>query len=175
MKQIFKLIFILVIVLEIFTTSATSQTTSYISQNYEIKFPNTWEIDTSKAKGTEFFICTKKEIQSEIKSQIISLIVQNLTGKNIDIIKYKQITERQIADLGNNGKIFISEIKQSTKGEYFQMVYSFIQDNRKFKGIQVCFIKNKKAYLLTFTSDLNKFEKYKNIGEYILNSFNVKN
>ena len=81
----------------------------------------------------------------------------------------------QIADLGNNGKIFNSEVKQSTKGKYFRMEYSFIQDNRKFRGIQLCFIKNKKAYLLTFTSDLNKFEQYKNIGENILKSFNVKN
>lgn len=175
MKQILKLIFILVIVIGIFTTSARSQTRSYTNQNYEIKFPNTWKIDTSKNKGTEFFICIKSEIKSQIKSQIISLIVQNLVGQNIDIIKYKQITERQIADLGNNGKIFNSEIKQSKKGKYFRMEYSFIQDNRKFRGIQLCFLKNKKSYLLTFTSDLNKFEQYKNIGENILNSFNVKN
>lgn len=173
MKQVYNLIFLLVIVLGISQNSAISQTTSFVSPNYEITFPNTWELDTSNARGTEFFIYTKSEIKREQKSQIISLIVQNLASQNIDIVKYKQITERQMAGLGSSSKIFKSEIIQSTKGRYFQMLYSITQDNRKLKGTQICFIKNEKAYLITFTSDFNKFEQYRKVGEIILNSFSV--
>jgi hypothetical protein len=72
-----------------------------------------------------------------------------------------------------NSEIIKSEIKQSAKGEYFQMIYLFVQDNRKLKGIQICFIKNEKAYLLTFTSDFDKFEYYKTTAKNILNSFTV--
>jgi hypothetical protein len=80
-----------------------------------------------------------------------------------------------MADVISNGKIYESKIIQSPKGKYFQMVCSFTQNDRKLKAIQICFIKNEIAYLLTFTSDTSKFGQYKNTAEKILNSFSVNN
>ena len=52
------------------------------------------------------------------------------------------------------------------------------QGKYRIKVTSICFIKNDKAYLVTFGSMIDKYEQYQKYGEEILNSIesiNIKN
>jgi hypothetical protein len=47
------------------------------------------------------------------------------------------------------------------------------QGKFRVKITSVCFIQNEKAYLSTFTAEVDKYDAYKKIAEQILASFKV--
>jgi hypothetical protein len=101
-------------------------------------------------------------------------LIQNLVGQNIDLVKYKKITDGQITEMAIDGKVFELVILKSDKGEYYKITYAMTQGKFRLKITSFCYIKNDRAYLVTFTSDFGKYDQYKNTGENILNSFALK-
>jgi hypothetical protein len=121
--------------------------------------------------GTELFVFSPLENETDKFSENVNIIIQNLSGQNINLEKYKQITERQLFDLANDCKVFESSIVKKNKKEYFKTTYAMTQGKFRLKITSICFIENEKAYLATFSSEFDKHEQYKNVGEKILNSF----
>jgi hypothetical protein len=72
-----------------------------------------------------------------------------------------------------DGKVFESSIVKGER-EYFKAIYAMTQGKFRLKITSVCFIKNNKAYLATFTTEIEKYDLYKKEGEEILNSFSLK-
>ena len=106
-------------------------------------------------------------------SENVNVSIQNLTGQNIDLVQYKQITDKQVTDLATDGKIFESSLVKTNKGELFRITYGMTQGKFRLKITSVCFISNDKAYLATFSSELDKYDNYKKVGEQILSSFSL--
>jgi hypothetical protein len=104
-------------------------------------------------------------------SENVNLMIQNLAGMNIDLQKYKEITEQQLKELGGESKIYQSAILTQDKMPHFRMDYEMTQEGRTLRFTAMCYIKNEQAYLLTFTASLADYEKFKNAGESILKSF----
>lgn len=148
---------------------------SLTKNNYKIQYPTTWRLDTSKVMGTEFFILSPLENETDKFSENINLLIQNLNGQNINLEKYKQITDEQLVNMGNDCKVFESLIVKKENQEYFKVTYTMIQMTLKLKITSICFIKNNKAYLVTLSAEFDKYEQYKKIGEDILNSFHFIN
>jgi hypothetical protein len=146
----------------------------FSKDNYKIQYPKSWNLDTSRAMGTEFFIMAPLENGTDKFRENAHLIIQNLAGQNIDLVKYKKITEGQIAEMTTEGKVFESVILKSDKGEYYKITYAMTQRKFRLKITSFCYIRNDKAYLLTFTSEYDKYDQYKKTGENILNSFVLK-
>jgi len=152
---------------------AQTETTksSFSKDNYKIEYPKSWRLDTSRLIGTEFFLFAPLENQTDKFSENVSLIIQDLAGQNINLENYKTITDKQLTDFATDPTIFESVIKTINDKEYFRIVYVMTQGKSRLKITSICFIKNDKAYLITFTTELEKYEMYKKIGEEILNSF----
>lgn len=148
---------------------------SFSKSNYKIEYPKSWRLDTSRIMGTEFFLFTPLENQTDKFSENVSLIIQDLGGENINLETYKTISDKQITDFATEPTIFESVIKKVNDKEYFRLVYAMTQGKTRLKITSFCYIKNGKAYLITFTTELEKFETYKETGEKILNSFSFIN
>src|SRR5215467_6323516 len=86
----------------------SSQFTSLVKKNYRIEYPTSWTLDTSGLVGSELFVLSALENDTDKFKENVSVIIQNLAGQNIDLDKYKDISESQIATLGADGKIFES-------------------------------------------------------------------
>ena len=67
-----------------------------------------------------------------------------------------------------------SQNEKSDNFEYHKIIYGMSQGIFKLWMEQYYFIKNEKAYVLTFTAEADKFNDYKITGEKILNSFLLK-
>jgi hypothetical protein len=162
-------------ILFLFTHFCFSQTDttkmSFSSGNFEIQYPKTWRLDTSRIMGTEFFVLSALENETDKFSENVNGIIQDLSGQNIDLEKYKQITDKQLTDMVTDCKVFESSIIKTDNKEYFKVIYAMTQGKFRLKITSLCFIKNNKAYLTTFSSEFDKYDAYKKVGEEILNSF----
>ncbi len=144
----------------------------FAKDNYKIQYPKSWQLDTSKIMGTNFFVLAPLENATDKFRENVNGIIQDLRGQNIDLEKYKQITDKQISEFVTDSKVFESAIiKSNESNHYYKIVYAITQGKFRLKITSFCFIKNDKAYLVTFTTEFDKYEQYKNVGEEILNSF----
>lgn len=168
--KLISLITLLFLTSNCFAQTDTSK--SYYSKyNYKIEYPKSWRLDTSRLMGSEFFIFAPLENQSDRFSENVNVIIQDLAGQNINLENYKTISDKQITDFGTGSTVFESEIKKINNKEYFRIFYEMIQGKSRLKITSICFIKNEKAYLVTFTTEFEKYEAYKKTGEDILSSF----
>lgn len=150
-----------------------NQMIPFVKNNYSLQYPKSWRVDTSRNLGPELFVFAPLEDEKDKFSENVNVLVQDLTGHTIDLEKYKQITDKQVADLATDGKIFESSILKTGKGEFYRIIYTMTQGKFRIKITSLCFINNDKAYLVTFSSELDKYDKYKKVAEEILNSFSL--
>jgi hypothetical protein len=147
--------------------------TSFSKDNYEIQYPINWRLDTSRLMGTEFFVFSPLENETDKFSENVNVLIQNLEGHNIDLKAYKEITDNQLKNMVNDSEIYESAIIKTDNKEYYKAVYAMTQGKFRLKITSICFIKNDKAYLVTFSAELDKYDQYKKAGEEILTSFSL--
>jgi len=123
--------------------------------------------------GTEFFVFSPLENDTDKFRENVGLLIQNLAGQNIGLEQYKKITDGQITEMATDGKIFESLVLKSDKGEYYKVTYAMTQGKFRLKITSFCYIKKDKAYLVTFTSAFDQYDQYKKTGVEILNSFSL--
>jgi hypothetical protein len=140
---------------------------------YSVQYPSTWELDQSGKMGTSFFIFSALESEQDKFSENINLLIQDLTGKNIDLNKYTEISEGQIKTLAINSNLIESK-REKKETEYHKIIYTADQGNFRLKFEQYYWVIANKAYVLTFTCEQARFDAFKATGERILNSFKLK-
>jgi hypothetical protein len=124
--------------------------------------------------GTELFLFTPLENDSDRFSENINILVQDLHGHNMDLKKYRELTENPPGGLSPGTTILESGILKKGHTEYYKLLYLMTQGNFKLKINTICFIRDEMAYLVTFTAEEKKYDRYKKAGEKILDSFSLK-
>lgn len=161
------------------TISCTSQKNSVdlkmsiSNAEYKIKYPETWRVDSSGQMGTELIFYSPLDGDDDKFSENVNFLIQDLKGRNIDLNKYKEITDGELADLKGDSKVIESKIISKNNTSLYRLSYEMTQDGRQLKFISICYIKGEKAYLLTFTSIVSTFARFEASGEAILNSFEL--
>lgn len=140
---------------------------------YQLQYPTTWRIDTTGIMGAELFVFSPLTDTADKFSENVNLLIQDLKGQQIDLKAYKQISDEQFAQV-TDGKVEESEIIKAGTKEYFRATYSMTQQNLQLKVTSICYIKNEKAYLVTYTALADTYEQYKKIAEEVLASFSFK-
>ncbi len=143
--------------------------------NYLISYPSEWELDLSGQMGTALIIFSPLETSQDQFKENVNLIIQDLSGHNINLDKYAEISEGQIKMMITNSTLIESKKVEDGSGEYHRMIYTGDQGIFHLKFIQYYWIKNEKAFVLTLTCEADKYLEYNKIGEGILNSFKLKN
>lgn len=101
----------------------------------------------------------------------LNFIIQDLKGQNIDLNKFAEISVEQIKQFITNSKILQSE---TSAGPKHKIVYSGSQGQLNLKWQQYYWVKNEKAYILTFTADQLSFDKQMAEVNSIMDSFKIK-
>lgn len=142
--------------------------------NYSIQYPLSWELNLSGQMGMSFIILSPRESEQDKFSENVNLVIQDLTGKDIDINKYTKISEDQIKTMLTNSHLIESKRIKKDSYEYHKINYTFDQGIFHLKLEQFYWVINQKAYVLTFTSEQNKYADFVERGEKIMNSFILK-
>ena len=154
--------------------SAPEKWNTLAQANYTIQYPANWEVDKSGQLNTSFLMFSPLESAQDKFRENVNLLVQDLTGKNIDLNKFTQISEEQIKSLMKNSKIVESKrIKNGTQ-EFHKIIYTGQQQNYDLQFEQYYWVIKNSAYILTFTAEQGRFENYKTIREKIMSSFKLK-
>lgn len=138
---------------------------------YSIQYPESWDLNKSRQMGMSFIILSKLASKQDKFKENVNLMIQDLTGQNINLDRYVQISEGQISTMLTNVKFTESHRLNENNSEFHKFIYTADQGIYKLKTEQYLWLKNEKAYILTLSCEVDQYEKYKKIGEQILNSF----
>ena len=86
-------------------------------------------------------------------------------------VQHDRITEKQIIE---RGKLVDSKRLKRNGMEYQRLVCEVFLHNFDLKFLQYDFVKNNKAYVLTFSAKIDVFEKYLKTIEPVMKSFTLK-
>jgi len=142
--------------------------------NYTIQYPSSWELDQSGDLGSSFILFSPLESEQDSFQENINLLIQDLTGMEIDLDKFASISEDQVKTMIPNSNLIESIRLKPETGEYHRIIYTGDLGMYHVKYEQYYWMINEQAYILTLTTELDKFDKYKETGERILNSFMIK-
>jgi len=138
---------------------------------YTLSYPSNLKLDESGKQGSDFMLFTEKKNSADNFIENINLIVQNLETLNLDLNEFVELTENQIKA---NANLISSERIKNSNVEFQKLIYSAHLNNFDLKFIQYDFVKNNKAYILTFTAKEDEFEKYSYDMEKIMKTFEIK-
>ena len=156
--------------------SLFGQTKDWKSLNkndYSIEYPKDWEVNESGQMGTSFILFSPLTSQQDQFKENVNLIIQDLTGYNLDLDKYVEISEGQIKTMITDGKIIESKRITSRTLNYQRVIYTGKQGIFNLKFEQYYWVVGNKAFVLTLTCEESQFDNYQVTGEKILDSFNL--
>ncbi|MFM7017887.1 hypothetical protein [Flavobacterium sp.] len=149
--------------------SFSQSTLKTIERNgYSISYPSTLRLDETGKNSTEFSLYTEKKDANDNFIENINLMIQDLKGLNIDLNKFVELTENQIA---NAGKLISNERIKKNNIEYQVMIYEAKMRGFDLKFLQYDFVKNEKAYFITYSAKKDEFDDYFKQMQEIMNSF----
>lgn len=154
--------------------TTTNEWKTFDQPSYTIKYPSTWELNQSGQMGTSFFLFSPLESDKDNFKENVNLLVQDLTGYNLDLNEYTEISEGQINTLVTNSTLLESKRVNDGKGEYHKIIYTGDQGIFRLTFEQYFWVVNNKAFVLSFTCEQDKFVAMVETGEKILNSFILK-
>lgn len=171
-----KYLYFIILVLSINSFGQIKETSwKTINDNtYSIQYPDNWELNTEKSMGTSFILFTEQTSSEDKFRENINLIIQNLEGYNLNLDDYVAISEEQISKMVTNGIIFESKRLNTNNTEFQKVIFTGKQGLFQLKFVQYYFVKDEKAYVLTFTCEEIQYEKYSLISDQILESFLFK-
>jgi hypothetical protein len=140
--------------------------------NYSIKYPSNWKIDNTGKNGASFYLFAQKDGQINNFGENINLLIQDLHSMNLDLKKYTHISEDQIKIHGT-----LIESKRITKNSIQgqAIIYEAISaKGLRLKFRQYYFLKNEKAYILTYTAKKETYDWYIQLAEKIMATFKIK-
>jgi hypothetical protein len=141
---------------------------------YSIQYPEPWKLDQSGEMGTSFCLFAPLKSDTDNFRTNINLIIQDLSGQNIDLNKFMEISFVQLKKMLTNYTLAESKKEKNNNGEYYKIVYSGDQGIFHLKFEQYCWTINDKTFVLTFTSKQDQFSGYLETGEKVMNSFQLK-
>lgn len=171
MKQ--GLLLVLLLTTQLINSQSNGKITSKeINKNgYSIVFPSNLRVDETTMNGSDFFLFTEKTAPNDNFVENINLVVQNLANLNIDLNKFVEITESQII---TRAKLIESKRGVSNGTEYHQLLYEGNFDGLPLRFLQYDFVKNDKAYILTYSAKQDAFDSYFTGMEKIMKTFTLK-
>ncbi|WP_197056102.1 PsbP-related protein [Flavobacterium gilvum] len=139
-------------------------------KGYSIQYDSSFRLDESGRNGTEFYLFTPTAPGDDF-SENINLIIQNLGVLKYDLNQFITLSEKQIEA---NGKLIESVRKNENGQEYHILIFETKMNGFDLKFLQYDFVKNDKAYVLTFSAKKDEFENHRKSIEKVMNSFGLE-
>lgn len=168
----------LIVVLGLFSCSENlTQTTTpkdwkhYGTRTFSIEYPANWKLNENPQAGVLFNILAPTDTEKDDFRENVNLITQDLSNQPMTLNEFVQLSEKQINAMGNIAILLSSKRIKTDKGEFHKLYYNYKPTPFQLTIEQFIWIKNGKAYILTFTAEMEAYVKYREMSQQILNSF----
>lgn len=161
--------------------SQTSETKEKVPQNwktldettYIIHYPDSFYLDRSGQMGSSFVLLSQQTSEKDRFRENINLMIQDISSLG-ELDQYVEVSLAQITAIAGKENLIESKRMKSGDSEFHKVIFSAPHGQFHLKFEQYYWVKDNKAYALTFTSEVDQFENYRKAGEAILNSFRLK-
>ena len=146
------------------------------SADFTVQYPPEWELDQNGELGLSFALVAPTESGKELFRKHINLLIQDLGGRKVDLDKYVDECEEQTKTTLSHTTIIESTRMNDGRNEYQQIHYTGDQGIFHLEFEECFWVKNGKAYILTFTKEKTDSAcmDCREIPERILSSFTLK-
>jgi hypothetical protein len=143
-------------------------------KEYSISYPADWSLDQSGTMGMSFALLSPLEDNEDTFRENVNLMMQDISHHKLDLNTYTNLSIEQIGTYITDSKILSSERMKKDGLEYQQIIYTGKQGLFYLTFEQRYWVVNGKAYVLTLTTEEDKFEAFKATGSKVLDSFQIK-
>lgn len=144
------------------------------SSNFSVRYPSTWQLNLDRKMGEIFTVFSPLESTQDRFSENVNLFEENLLSSKVNLDTYTKKSIDQLRIYINNFSLIENKRLKNGSNEYHQLIYKGNQGVFQLIYTQNYWIKDNKAYILTFTSEQSKYPKFKELGESILKSYTFK-
>lgn len=139
-------------------------------KGFSIQYDSSFRLDDSGRNGTEFYLFTPTAPGDNF-SENINLMIQNLGVLKYDLNQFIALSEKQIKA---SGKLIQSVRKNENGQEYHILIFEAKMNGFDLKFLQYDYVKDDKAYVLTFSAKKEEFENHLEAIEKVMNSFKLE-
>jgi hypothetical protein len=143
---------------------------TFSKDKYSIRYPADWTLKESGTGMVNFFIFSPKESPDDGFIENVNLVTE-VADMSLD--DYIEATEQALPQFAPDYRKVEGETVNNTAGEYYRMISSFTLNKLLIKNEQYFWIHEGQAYVLTFSSTPEDFERHRAIGERIMGSFRL--
>ena len=134
---------------------------------------------SKQQQGAVTFFLSPKENEKDQFQENVNTMVQDLSSQPLTLEDYTNLTKQQIIQaFGSSAIVSIKDLNfagHQAKEMVYNMPKNLMQGRyQNLKLRQVWFIKDNKAYLLTYTAEASKYDSYLETAKGIFDSFNLK-
>jgi hypothetical protein len=143
---------------------------SYKTNNFTISYPKTWQI---KSAGNIVAFTTSLENKEDTFAENVNISIQDLSTQPMTLDQYTALSKGQIAAaMGASSILSVKRIAIDGKPAD-EMIYKMNYQGKSLKVKGVWLIEDKKAYVITYTAEPNKFDKYLSDADKTIKSFKI--
>jgi serine/threonine-protein kinase len=169
-----RLIIVVITLLLTFSIKSQVKKETFKKGNFSIEYSSNWELNTTETNGAEVVLFTELEKNDTFRENV-NVFVQDLKGMNMTMEKYAALSEEQIKTMIPDSKIMLSKSVDDHGKKYYLIVWRGFLANNNLKLKQFFFLKDEKAYIITYTALPETFNKFLKEANVILNSFKLNN
>lgn len=135
---------------------------------FSVQYPNDW---TKEIRGNSVIFLSPFNGSGDRFKENVNIMLQDLSKQQTTLEQYTEITKESV--IANLGKQAIVSLKDATMQSITakEFVYNMNMNGNNLRIKQYWFIKNKKAYLFTYTAESSKYNEYEVIADKIIESF----
>jgi serine/threonine-protein kinase len=150
--------------------SCQTKLEKYSKDNYTISYPKNWKMNTSGQMGSEFIIFSEIE-KNETFRENVNLLTQDLKGQSFTLKSFAEMSKNQIKNTVPNSTIIESKIVDSASQPYYILVWKGKIGPNELQLKQQIYIKEEKAYIISFTALPESYARFAETADKIFNSF----
>lgn len=136
--------------------------------DYGISYPENYLFDEAGENGTSFVLKIPNTVPTADFVSNINLIVQDLDGLNLDLKGFVALTESQVKAVG---QLINSKQMKVDKTTFHSLMFEGNINGADLKFLQYDYVKDNKAYVLTYTAKKDEFDKDFTEAKRVMDSF----
>ena len=147
---------------------------TYREAGYQVGYPSNWTRDLSGMMGATFILFSPQDSDNDTFKENVNLQITDLGVQgviNLDV--FAKAAEDQIEKMITDADVKRSSKISNGQDEYYEIEFTGIQGKLSLHWIQHYRIRGRHAYILTFTSQRDRFDDYRDLAKQILRSFQL--
>lgn len=143
---------------------------------YAVTYPKTWALSQDIIPGVEFILQSPIESANDRFSESLNLTIQDFTptGQQVNVKMMAEMYEVQLRNMISEYKQISFNAIKYNEMDAWELVCTGKQEGFELKWRNLCFVKDNKGYIFTFTASPDGYERLEETAKNIINSLTFK-